>query len=658
MKLVRETSPYIRKKVSVSRMMIDVLIALVPVVAFAIIQNGMKAASVILISLFSMVFFELLCTMMIKWPEGMKIKELFTKEGFKKLYKNYTINNILAPAISGIIYAMILPAGTNWYVVLVGSAVGMIVGKMLFGGLGSNIFNPAAVGRVFVGICFGSQLIYSGIDASAGATPLGMLSDSLVNITKAISKYELKELFLGTIPGSMGEVSALLILVGAIYLFVRRSADFRPCVSMIGSFAVITLVVSLVAANSTVFTQIKPFELFAYELLSGGLLFGAVFMVTDPVTSPTTKIGRIIYGVVVGTLTAMIRYIGAYPEGVAFSILIANMFVPVIDHFLLGNNNSYNWKHAVGISASIAAICLILGVAVSGRTDNNYNIVEANMFSDYSGLQSEVAKKPNDELLTKKVVAKNIFGKNIGYVYEATYSYDNPYGGTDKYTALIGVNTKNELVGLKLTSVKHGSWDEAAGIIEEYVNNTYHSGMTMDDVNNVDLTSGATGIAGFVQKLALAAIGDSKGIPAVKEDKDAAIIQNIYSNFDKEQSEITTTGFTKSEVQKKVVIKNSNGDVLGYAYKVFGAATHDCGSLTLMVVIDTEGKLVKVDFVKNGQTAGTGPMIKDLVDNNYTAGLDVEDLGGIDSVSGATLGSNLVKQLVRAAFAEHNGGAQ
>ena len=186
MKLIRETSPYIRRKANVSRMMLDVLIALLPVVVFAIIQNKMKAVSVILISVISMVLFELLCTMVIKWPEGMKIKELFTKEGFKKLYSKYTINNILAPLISGIIYAMILPAGTNWYVVLVGSAVGMVIGKMLFGGLGSNIFNPAAVGRVFVGLCFGSQLVYPGIDAFTGGTPLGMLADGLLNINKAI----------------------------------------------------------------------------------------------------------------------------------------------------------------------------------------------------------------------------------------------------------------------------------------------------------------------------------------------------------------------------------------------------------------------------------------------------------------------------------------
>ena len=656
MKLIRETSPYIRKKANVRRMMLDVLIALLPVVVFAIIQNGMKAVSVILISAISMVLFELLCTMITKWPEGMKIKELFSKEGFAKVYKKFTINNILAPLISGIIYAMILPAGTNWYVVLIGSAFGMIVGKMLFGGLGSNIFNPAAVGRVFVGICFGSKLVYPGVDIFAGGTPLGMLADSLLNITKAIGKYSLMDLFLGKIPGSMGEVSALLILVGAGYLFARRSADYRPCVSMIGSFAVITLVVSLVAANSTVFTSIKPLQLFGYELLSGGLLFGAVYMVTDPVTSPTTKIGRIIYGVLVGSLTALIRYAGAYPEGVAFSILIANMFVPVIDHFLLGNANKYSWKHAVGLVGALGAVCLILGATVSKRTDDNYNLVSGQMFKNYSGLQSEIALKPNNELLTKKVVAKNGFGKQIGYVYEAVYSYDNPYGGTDKYTAIIGVNNNNELVGLEITSVKHNSWDEAEGIVQEYVNDKYQGTMTLEQVNNLDLSGGATGIAGFIQKMAVAAISDAAGLAVQKEDKDVAIIKNIYSNIDTTKSEFSTEYFADELVQMKVTVKDANGTVLGYVYKVSGTNTY--GPLVLMVAIDTNGKLVTVEFVKNGQTGGRGPMIKEHVDNNYVAGLGSSDIDGVDNAAGATYSSDLAKALIKAAFDEHNGGAE
>ena len=170
MKLVAQTAPYIRKNVSVKRMMLDVIVALMPVTIFACIQNGWSGIYVFLISIATMLAVELGAHMLIKWPTGMKFKELFTKDGFKKVKGVYTINNITAPLISALIYALIMPAGCNWYVVFIGALFGMLVGKMLFGGLGSNIFNPAAVGRVFVGVCFGTQLVYGagGVDAAAG----------------------------------------------------------------------------------------------------------------------------------------------------------------------------------------------------------------------------------------------------------------------------------------------------------------------------------------------------------------------------------------------------------------------------------------------------------------------------------------------------------
>ena len=244
MKLVPQSAPYIRKPVSVRRMMIDVLIALVPVVLFACIQNGWSGIYVILISVATMLICELVAHAFIKWPTGLKFKELFSKEGFIKLKSQYTINNIIAPLISAIIYALILPANCDWYVVFIGALFGILVGKMFFGGLGSNIFNPAATGRVFVGVCFGSKLIYGagGVDVAASGTPLAQLQDSLANIGEALKNYSLLDLFLGQVPGSMGEVSALLIIVGGIYLFARRSADLRSCLSMLLSFALITLV--------------------------------------------------------------------------------------------------------------------------------------------------------------------------------------------------------------------------------------------------------------------------------------------------------------------------------------------------------------------------------------------------------------------------------
>lgn len=366
MKLVAQTAPYIRKPVSVKRMMLDVLIALAPVFLFACIQNGWNGIYVFLISIATMLITELLCHMVIKWPSGMKIKELFSKEGFLNLKKQYTINNITAPLISAIIYGLIMPAGCTGYVVFIGALFGILIGKMIFGGLGSNIFNPAAVGRVFVGVCFGSKLVYGqgGVDVAASGTPLAIIKGNLGMIGEALSQYSLLDLFLGQIPGSMGEVCSILILVGAIYLFARRSADLRACLSMLGSFAIITLVVSIVAACVG---NINGLELFMYEMLSGGLLFGAVFMITDPVTSPTTKFGRIAFGAMAGIITALVRYCGAYPEGVAFSILIANMFAPAMDHLMRGKKNTYTWKQFLGLGICMIVICLIVGFSVASQ---------------------------------------------------------------------------------------------------------------------------------------------------------------------------------------------------------------------------------------------------------------------------------------------------
>lgn len=363
MKLVPQSSPYIRKNVSVARMMTDVIIALMPVTVFAMIQNGWNGIYVFLISVATMIGFELLCHMFIHWPKGMKFKEIFSKEGFKNVKSTYTINNILAPLISALIFALIMPAGCSPYVVLTGAAFGIIVGKMVFGGLGSNIFNPAASGRIFATICFGTKIgeanILSGGAVIAGATPLASVKGNLGNMS-----YSLLDLFLGNVPGAMGEVSALLILVGAIYLFIRRSADLRSFLSYLLSFAVVMLIaaVSFLKIDS----NINVFEVWMYQILSGGMLFAAVFMVTDPVTSPTSKFGRILFGAIAGTITALIRVVGAYPEGAAFSILIANMLVPTIDHFMRGKPNTYTWKQCLVLGCYMIVICSIVSASVMG----------------------------------------------------------------------------------------------------------------------------------------------------------------------------------------------------------------------------------------------------------------------------------------------------
>ncbi len=365
MKLIPQTSPYLRKPVSVARMMLDVLIALLPVTIFAIIQNGWSGIYVILLSLSIMILTELIAHLLIKWPKGLKFKEIFTKEGLAKVKALYTINNFLAPAISGLIFSLILPAGVSPYVVITGALFGMLIGKMVFGGLGNNIFNPAAVGRIFVAICFGSKLneaypTQTTYDVAAGATPLGLVKGDIGNI----SGYSVLDTFLGNVPGSMGEVCIICILVGGLYLFIRRSADIRSFLGYFLSFAILSFVASMTYVLK--FDSGNMFEIWAYQLFSGGMMFAAVFMITDPVTSPTSKFGRILFGAIAGSITILIRISGAYPEGAAFSILIANLTAPCIDYLMKKSPNKYTWKQMLGLCLALIVMGVIVSASVAG----------------------------------------------------------------------------------------------------------------------------------------------------------------------------------------------------------------------------------------------------------------------------------------------------
>ena len=367
MKLVPQTAPYIRKNVSVKRMMLDVIIALLPVTLFAVIQNGWGAIYVLLISLVTMVATELVAHGLIHWPEDMKFKEVFTKEGFLKLKSEYTINNITASVISGLIYALILPAHCNWYVVFIGALFGMLFGKMVFGGLGSNIFNPAAVGRIFAGICFGSQIS----EAYEKSEYFISLTDATVSGTPLVNwKYSLSEIFFGEIPGCMGEVSVLMILIGGIYLFARKSGDIRVALAYFLSFALLMFIPNIIDASmyASTDTTVASYAMDKWlkAIFAGGALFGAVYMITDPVTSPTTKYGRVLYGVLAGCITALIRVVGSYPEGVAFSILIVNMFASTIDYFMRGKPNTYTWKQIVLTASILIVVGAIIAVSKGG----------------------------------------------------------------------------------------------------------------------------------------------------------------------------------------------------------------------------------------------------------------------------------------------------
>ena len=321
-KIIRKTSPYLRRpKANVTRMMRDVTIALLPVTIFAIYRFKMAAVMIILVSILSMMVAEYVYY---------QIVDKLDDEKFKWKNKSFTLYNFSA-ITSGLIYALILPDATPWFVVMIGAVFGVVFGKLIFGGLGQNIFNPAALGRVFIVVSFGTLMAFDvGVDAIAGATPLGIINDNIFSL-EVLNIYSLKDLFSGMIiPGSIGEPSVILILLGGAYLAFRTSFEVRIPIAYIGT-------VALLATAVAIFKGIG-YEYVLFHVFSGGLLFGAIFMATDPITSPITMPGRIYFGFSLGVLTFFIRIFGAYPEGVMFAILIMNMFVSSFDYYKWTNS--------------------------------------------------------------------------------------------------------------------------------------------------------------------------------------------------------------------------------------------------------------------------------------------------------------------------------
>ena len=316
-RLLVSPSPHIHSKTSTKSLMRDVVIALLPAVIVSIVFYGWKELLVISVSVLSCVLLESLITRyMLRKPD--------------------TICDWSA-AVTGVLLALNLPPTTPWWVVLIGAAVAIGVAKMTFGGLGQNVFNPALVGRVFLLISFPTYMTHweipqglFGLDAVTGATPLGVIKEGLmqggdVAGIMAENGYSYSQMLLANIGGSAGEASAIALLVGFVYLLVRKVIKPWISLSVLGTVAVVSLIFSLI--DPAQYTG--PL----FNLLSGGMILGACFMATDYVTSPMSTKGGIVFGVGIGFITLMIRYFGAYPEGMSFAILIMNSTVPLLNRW-------------------------------------------------------------------------------------------------------------------------------------------------------------------------------------------------------------------------------------------------------------------------------------------------------------------------------------
>ena len=309
-KILVSPSPHLHTKTSTKSLMRDVVIALLPAVLVSVLFYGWSELLILGVSVASCILLEYLITKYL-------------------LKKPCTICDYSA-VVTGVLLALNLPATTPWWVVFIGAVVAVGVAKMTFGGLGQNLFNPAIVGRVFLLISFPTYMTNwakpngfistAAVDAFTGATPLGLAKEGGV---AAVGGLDYMDMLFCNIGGSAGELSALAILVGFVYLLARRV--IKPYITL--------SILATVAVFSGIFWAVNPAEFTGpvFNLLTGGVLLGAVFMATDYVTSPMSNVGGIIFGVGIGLITMLVRYFGAYPEGMSFAILIMNAVVPLIN---------------------------------------------------------------------------------------------------------------------------------------------------------------------------------------------------------------------------------------------------------------------------------------------------------------------------------------
>jgi electron transport complex protein RnfD len=295
--------------------MLRVVYAMIPAMAWGIYLFGFDAIRVGLISIVSCLAVEFLIQKYL-----MKVKPTIT-DG--------------SALITGILLAFNVPANLPWWIIIIGAIAAMGIGKLSFGGLGANIFNPALVGRVFLLISFPVQMTSwpvsntMAVDGVTAATPLALIKEGIKNATPVAQLDglpQLSDILIGFNNGSMGEISALLLIIGGLYMLWKKVITWQTPVSIIAT----------VAAVSGIFWLINP-ELYVnpvYHLLTGGLMLGAIFMATDMVSSPMTGKGQLIYGIGIGLITISIRMFGAYPEGISFAILIMNAFVPLINLYV------------------------------------------------------------------------------------------------------------------------------------------------------------------------------------------------------------------------------------------------------------------------------------------------------------------------------------
>lgn len=587
--IAKKTSPNYRSKMTTERIMFELTLGLLAVSIFAVGYNftlgtdyGIHALLIILISTLTSVVTEFLFNLLFKKSKDLKAIRLSF------------------PWVTGIIFALTLPVGTPYYVVVVGAFISIFFGKMVYGGFGQNVFNPALVGRVVVHLSFGSQLVTTlGTDVASGATPLTEFAST--NFMGEIGT-SLSDLFTGLYGGALGETSALVILVVGLILAYRRVFDYRIPVAYIGTAAVLALVQTLIGG--------LPLENVLAHVCMGGLMFGAIFMATDPVTSPTSPMGKIIFGIGLGCITMLIRFKANFPEGVLFSILIMNMFTPLIDNLTMGRTTDHMVKKYVVLAVlALVSVGTIAGISTT----------------------LELPEEPEEEVAPPRNPVYNVVsGQGNVFVVESEgfsptqlmkieVTLDKDARMVQSVKVLDYAGETAEFGKDMIEQGQVGYLRPAAQVMFDKVLN---SSFSYDEVEGIDVHTGATLTAEGIMNAVNKAIETYDQLPAKSED-------GVY--------EIDAVGFNPGSPMKvKVTLDGdmvSSVEVLSYAGETEGF-----------------GK----DLIEVGQVGYLKPAAQTFHDTVLKGSFAVADASGIDTSTGATITAKGIMNAVTQAIIANN----
>ena len=311
LKLIASSSPHIRSVENTRSIMLDVIIAMLPALFWAIYNFGFKALLSVVVSVVACLFWEWLYRKLLKKPQSI---------------------GDLSAVVTGMLLAFVCPPELPWWALVIGAFFSIVVVKQLYGGIGCNFLNPALAGRALLLASSATAMTrwtqkVDGVVVST-ATPLAIMKEGTVEkFTELTANYSVADMFIGRVGGSLGEVSALALLLGGAWLLIRKVISWHTPVAFIGTVAILTLISAPAGIDNV--------QYMLYNVFGGALMLGAILMATDYATSPVTKPGQLIFGIGCGLITCFIRRFGSYPEGVCYSILIMNCTTWLLDKYIL-----------------------------------------------------------------------------------------------------------------------------------------------------------------------------------------------------------------------------------------------------------------------------------------------------------------------------------